>query len=218
MRRYTDLVSKNATPVTNLDNAKTQAAIFTAAKIADEAIAAKPEGPAQLRDDPRADHRTHQRRGGEGWKFCALGRSRADCHDHPDLADLRQLLGAAEHVAGSSQGAWQPNPQRSKRIVPGEKTPAAGTVTMIENTVDAGTGMVSVRATMQNADEFLWPGTLVTARMTLREEEAVVVPAAAVQVSQSGSFVFVVKDGKAMVRPVKVARTLDNGSRARIRC
>ncbi|MGZ5835982.1 MAG: efflux RND transporter periplasmic adaptor subunit, partial [Xanthobacteraceae bacterium] len=95
-------------------------------------------------------------------------------------------------------------------LVPGEKKTAAGTVTMIENTVDAGTGMVSVRATMQNSDEFLWPGTLVTARMTLREEDAVVVPSAAVQVSQAGSFVFVVKDGKAAVRPVKVARTFEN--------
>src|SRR6185312_3088509 len=59
------------------------------------------------------------------------------------------------------------------------------------------------------ADEFLWPGTLVTARMTLREENAIVVPSSAVQVSQAGSFVFVVKDGKAVVRPVKVARTVD---------
>jgi multidrug efflux system membrane fusion protein len=92
--------------------------------------------------------------------------------------------------------------------VPGETTPAAGTVTMIENSVDAGTGMVAVRATMQNTDELLWPGTLVTARMTLREEEAVIVPAAAIQVSQAGTFVFVVKDGKALVRAVKIARTL----------
>ena len=79
---------------------------------------------------------------------------------------------------------------------------------MIENTVDAGTGMVAVRATMPNTDEVLWPGTLVTARMTLREEDAVVVPAAAIQVSQAGSFVFVVKDGKAHVRPVKISRTI----------
>ena len=36
VRRYTELVEKNATPVTNLDNAKTQAAVWTAAKAADE--------------------------------------------------------------------------------------------------------------------------------------------------------------------------------------
>ena len=68
--------------------------------------------------------------------------------------------------------------------------------------------MVLVRATMPNTDEFLWPGTLVTTQLTLREEEAVTVPSIAVQVSQAGSFVFVVKDGKAVVRPVKVARVV----------
>jgi len=38
------------------------------------------------------------------------------------------------------------------------------------------------------------------------------VPSAAVQVGQSGTFVYVVKDRKAMVRPVKVARTVGNES------
>ena len=33
---------------------------------------------------------------------------------------------------------------------------------MIENTVDPTTGMVTMRATMENADEVLWPGALVT--------------------------------------------------------
>ena len=79
---------------------------------------------------------------------------------------------------------------------------------MIENTVEAGTGMVAVRATMPNTDELLWPGTLVNVQMTLREEDSVVVPSAAVQVSQAGTFVFVVKDGVARVQTVKVARTL----------
>ena len=68
---------------------------------------------------------------------------------------------------------------------------------MIENTVDAATGTVPVRATMPNTDEVLWPGTLVQVRLTFREEEAVTVPPTAIQVSQTGSFVFVVKDGVA---------------------
>ena len=77
---------------------------------------------------------------------------------------------------------------------------------MIENTVDPATGMATVRATMPNKDELLWPGTLVNAELTLRSEEAVVVPSTAVQVSQTGNFVFVVKDGVAKVQPVKVER------------
>jgi RND family efflux transporter MFP subunit len=94
-------------------------------------------------------------------------------------------------------------------FIPGDTRSAQGEVTMIENTVDATTGTVPVRATMENADELLWPGTLVTTKLTFRTEEAVVVPPKAVQVSQQGTFVFVVKDNVASVQPVKVARVLD---------
>src|SRR6185295_13085562 len=38
LKRYTELVAKSATPVTNLDNAKTQAAVFAATMKANEAI------------------------------------------------------------------------------------------------------------------------------------------------------------------------------------
>jgi RND family efflux transporter MFP subunit len=79
---------------------------------------------------------------------------------------------------------------------------------MIENTVDPATGMATIRATMPNENEALWPGTLVTTELTLRIEPAVVVPSNAVQVSQTGSFVFVVVDNVAKVQPVKVERTV----------
>ncbi len=94
-------------------------------------------------------------------------------------------------------------------IVPGDPRKAGGQVTMIENTVDATTGTVPVRATMPNADEILWPGTLVSVRLNFREEEAVTVPSTAIQVGQNGPYVFVIKDGAASVQPVKVARALD---------
>ena len=96
--------------------------------------------------------------------------------------------------------------------VPGEDKRATGQVTMIENTVDAATGMVVIRATMPNADEMLWPGTLVTTDLRLRIEDAVSVPSLAVQTGQAGTYVFVIKDGAAQVRPVKVARTVDHES------
>ena len=92
--------------------------------------------------------------------------------------------------------------------IPGEKRSARGAVAMIENAVDSTTGMATVRANIPNADELLWPGTLVSVQVTLRTEDAVVVPTAAVQVSQQGNFVYVVKDNVATVTPVKVARLL----------
>jgi RND family efflux transporter MFP subunit len=91
-------------------------------------------------------------------------------------------------------------------MVPGAQKRAEGQVTMIENTVDPATGMATVRATMPNNDELLWPGTLVNVEMTMREEPGVVVPSTAVQVSQTGTFVFTVNNGQAKVQPVKVER------------
>jgi multidrug efflux system membrane fusion protein len=113
-----------------------------------------------------------------------------------DLPEIRQAL------AGKSAGI--------EATIPGRKTPAAGEVSMIENTVDPATGMATVRATMPNKDEALWPGTLVSVDLTLRTEEAVVVPTNAVQVSQSGSFVFVVAANVAKVQHVTVGRQIGN--------
>ena len=97
-------------------------------------------------------------------------------------------------------------------MIPGSGARTPGQVTMIENTVDAATGMVTIRATMPNAEEILWPGTLVNTQLTLRTEKRVVIPATALQISQAGSFVFVVKDDVATVRPIKVERTVDGQS------
>ncbi len=114
------------------------------------------------------------------------------------LADVRQALAAETATL--------------EAIVPGTGARASGQVTMIENMVDLATGMVTIRATMPNEDEVLWPGTLVSTQLTLRIEDAVTVPATALQLSQTGTFVFVVKDDVATVRPVKVERTVDGVS------
>jgi len=93
-------------------------------------------------------------------------------------------------------------------IVPGTGERSQGQVSMIENTVDPATGMVTIRATMPNKDEVLWPGTLVNTELTLRTEERITVPVAALQLSQAGQFAFVVKGGAAVVQPIKVERVV----------
>lgn len=115
-----------------------------------------------------------------------------------NLPDIRKAIAAETAMVEAS--------------IPGEPKRAEGQVTMIENAVDSTTGMATIRATMPNTDEALWPGTLVTAEMTLRSEEAVVVPSAAVQVSQTGTFVFVVKDDIAKIQPIKVERRFGQDS------
>jgi RND family efflux transporter MFP subunit len=86
---------------------------------------------------------------------------------------------------------------------------AGGRVAFIENAVDPQTATILVRARFENKDEQLWPGTLVSVQLTLRVDQGVVVPVEAVQSGQRGTFVFVVENNAAKVRPVTVARTVD---------
>jgi multidrug efflux system membrane fusion protein len=84
-----------------------------------------------------------------------------------------------------------------------------GPVTFLENTVDAATGTVALKATFGNAGQELWPGASVDVVLVLGVDAgAIVVPEAALQRTQSGSIVFVVgKDGRAQPRPVQVLRS-----------
>jgi RND family efflux transporter MFP subunit len=91
--------------------------------------------------------------------------------------------------------------------IPGHQSSEDGKVAMVENSVDSTTGMVTVRGIMNNTNETLWPGILVQTKLIIRSEDAVVVPTVAVQRSQEGNYVFVVRDGVAKKQPVKVNRT-----------
>ena len=86
-----------------------------------------------------------------------------------------------------------------------------GKVTMLDNNVDAASGTLTVRAEFANADEGLWPGLLCNVRVVFKvEQDAVIVPRAAVQTGQKGTFVFVVEQGVARIRMVTVDRTMDD--------
>jgi multidrug efflux system membrane fusion protein len=93
-----------------------------------------------------------------------------------------------------------------------EGAPSTGTITFIDNTVDPTTGTIKVKGTFANRDHRLWPGQFVNVVVRLTTEaNAVVVPAAAVQTGQQGSYVFVVKDDKTVdMRAVQVARVANS--------
>ena len=205
--RYTDLVAKSATPVINLDNAKTQLDVYKAAIKADEGLLQNLN--VQL-------------------SYCTVrapitGRiSAANVKvgnfvrpaDTSALATIIQMapvyisFTVPQKVLPEIRQALAQKTATIEAIIPGDQKRAHGQVSMIENTVDSATGLAMIRATMPNADEVLWPGTLVTAELTLRTEDAVVIPTNAVQISQAGNFVFVVKDGAAKVQQVTVKRTV----------
>ncbi len=207
--RYTDLLAKNATTQVTLNNARTQVNIWRSSV---------DSNTGQL------ENLTIQ------LSYCTIrapisGRASmaavkvGNFVRQADLAPLASIIQTAPvYVTFSVPQGYLPDLRQAlvnesatiDAVIPGDTRRATGQVTMIENSVDAPTGTVPVRATMPNPDEILWPGTLVTVRLTFREEEAVTVPSTAVQVSQSGTYVFVVNDGAAKVQPVAVARVLDS--------
>ena len=83
-----------------------------------------------------------------------------------------------------------------------------GVVSFVDNAVDATTGMIRLKATFPNAGRQLWPGVFVQVVLQLTTvDNALVVPATAVQASQDGQYVWVVKpDTVVEMRPVTVER------------
>jgi membrane fusion protein, multidrug efflux system len=205
--RYTELFAKNATTQVTLNNARTQANIWRASVDANT---------AQLENlNIQLGYCTirAQLTGRASMAAVKVG----NFVRQADLTPLATIIQIAPlYVTFALPQAYLPDLRQAlsnetatiEAVIPGDPRRASGQVTMIENSVDAPTGTVPVRATMPNTDELLWPGTLVTVQLTFREEEAVAVPSAAVQVSQTGTYVFVVVDGAAKVQPVSVARVV----------
>ncbi|HWC61744.1 MAG TPA: efflux RND transporter periplasmic adaptor subunit [Verrucomicrobiae bacterium] len=95
---------------------------------------------------------------------------------------------------------------------PGDTNNAAtGVLTFIDNTVDTNTGTILLKATFQNTNTVLWPGQFVQTSLVLSNlPQATVVPSQAVQTSQDGEFLFVVKDDDTVeARPITAGLTYD---------
>jgi multidrug efflux system membrane fusion protein len=98
-------------------------------------------------------------------------------------------------------------------LAPNDPGPASvGRITFVDNAVDPTTGTIRIKGTFPNEARHLWPGQFVNVSVTLTTDpHAIVVPTAAVQAGQQGSYVFVVKpDSTVELRQVTVARTQDN--------
>src|SRR3954468_4213566 len=211
LRRYNDLVGKGATTQVNVDNARTQSDILTGTIKADQAALdnLKVQKSYTMIRAPFSGRISAANvkvgnfvRPADTAPLAVINQMApvyvAFAIPQRVLVDLREAMGAG----GSTVTATIPGHQRSEE----------GKVAMVENTVDATTGMVTVRGVMDNTNETLWPGILVATRLTIRTENAVVLPTVAVQRSQSGNYVFVVKEGVAKVQPVKVERTFQGQS------
>ena len=84
-----------------------------------------------------------------------------------------------------------------------DKSPAKGSLSFIENVVDASTGTIMMKASFPNHDRRLWPGQFVNVTITLAvQQDVTVVPAGTVQTGQQGQYVYVVKGDVAELRSV----------------
>ena len=205
VERYTDLVARNATPIVTLNNAQTQVNISRATAESNR---------AQL-ENLKVQLGFCTIRASISGRISMANVKVGNFVRQADTSPMATIVQTAPvYVSFTVPQKNLPDIRKAiaaetatvEAVIPGEDKRANGQVTMIENTVDMATGMATIRATMPNKDELLWPGTLVTADMTLRTEEGVVVPSTAVQVSQSGNFVFIVKDGVAKVQNIQVER------------
>ncbi|MCL2636250.1 MAG: efflux RND transporter periplasmic adaptor subunit, partial [Betaproteobacteria bacterium] len=84
---------------------------------------------------------------------------------------------------------------------------ASGKLVLLNNQIDAATGTIALKAQFPNPEHKLWPGQSVNARLILGErQEALTVPASAVQRGQGGLFAYVIEaDDTARMQPIAVA-------------
>jgi RND family efflux transporter MFP subunit len=211
LRRFTDLVGKGATTQVNVDNAKTQSDALSATIKVDQAALdnLKVQKSYTLIRAPFA--------GRISAANVKIGNFVRPADTQP-LAVINQMapvyvtFTVPQRVLVDLREAMAKDGSKVIATIPGHQRSEDGKVAMVENTVDALTGMITVRGVMGNANETLWPGTLVSTKLIIRTENSVVVPTIAVQRSQSGNFVFVVREGAAKVQPVKIDRTFQGFS------
>ncbi|MBN9082856.1 MAG: efflux RND transporter periplasmic adaptor subunit [Rhizobiales bacterium] len=210
--RYAELLSKNAGTKINLDNARTAAATATANIAGDKAqienlkvqlgwytIAAPITGRVGM-ISAKAGNIV---RSGDNTATGTLATIVQTAPIYVAFSLAQYLLPDLRDSIGAPGAEVQATPQGSQRTIKGK-------IAFVDNMIDPATGTVSVRAVFDNADEGLWPGQLCNLRIVLRiEQDVVSIPREATQSGQEGNFVYVVENGVARLRTVKVARTQD---------
>ena len=211
LRRFSDLIGKGATTQVNVDNAKTQADILIGTIKADQSAL----------DNLKVQKSFTIIRAPFSGRISAANVKIGNFVRPADTAPLAVINQMApvyvtfaipQRVLVELREAMAAGDSRVIATIPGHQRAEDGKVAMVENSVDSTTGMITVRGIMNNANETLWPGILVNTKLIIRSEDAVTVPSAAVQRSQNGNFVFIMRDGKAHVEQVSVSRTFQGMS------
>jgi multidrug efflux system membrane fusion protein len=208
--RYERLVAKDFVTKEQYDAARTQADVFKSAVLADSAAV------EQAKLNLAYASITAPIAGRTGSILLKKG-NLAKANDLP-LVVINQLRPI--RVTFAIPGSQLPLVQKFAAQAPlqvlvrptrdGTGVEMKGRLSFVDNSVDPGTGTVTLKAEFANDEGLLWPGQFVDAELVLTvEPAAMTVPAAAVVTGQQGPFVFVIgADGKAEKRAVKVNRTV----------
>lgn len=123
--------------------------------------------------------------------------------DHPITAVFtlpeQNLPDISSAMAGGAPQVIAFSSDRSKQL-------DTGTLLAPNNQVDVSTGTIQLKAEFANANNTLWPGQFINARLLLSvARNALTIPAAAIQRGPDGLYVFVIKpDGVAEMRAIGV--------------
>jgi multidrug efflux system membrane fusion protein len=98
--------------------------------------------------------------------------------------------------------------------IDGKKPLAEGTLSVVNNQVDATSGTIRLKAVFDNKNHALWPGQSVSTRLLVKTlKDATVVPDDAIQHGNDGLYAYVVnQDNKAELRKLKVSQSIDGRS------
>ncbi|TAK74972.1 MAG: efflux RND transporter periplasmic adaptor subunit [Gammaproteobacteria bacterium] len=109
------------------------------------------------------------------------------------------------------QQNMQKGPVAVKALVNGQEI-EQGTLTFVDNAVDAATGSIQLKATYPNKQRLLWPGEYVTVDLPAEQiSHALLIPSSALLTGQKGFYVYVIdKDNVAHMRDVTPGPVLDN--------
>ena len=209
VQRYTELVEKKATPVLNLDNARTAALTTKAAIAGDEAAIENLKvqltyytltAPVSGKVGTFSLRAGNMVRAADNTATGVIVTINQISPIYVALSVPQRYLPDLRAAMAKTGATVKAKPQGLDRWIDGK-------ISVFDNAIDPGTGMLVARAEFANADESLWPGQLCDLKVLLRiDENLVTVPREAVQIGQKGNYVFVVNGETVALRTVKTAR------------
>ncbi len=148
-------------------------------------------------------------------KFMLQMGNMVKANDTNSLVVINQVQPIYVNFAVPEQRLFEIRSHMAKSRLPVEALPpnsdraaAIGTLSFVDNAVDATTGTIKLKAAFPNKDSALWPGQFVNVNLKLYDQkDALLVPSQAVQTGPKGQYVYVVKPGMtAEVREIELDR------------